>query len=127
MRKPWDSKSKAMQAPRQVAATACPTTLRKIKLVVTSGLQPDTYDIVSFVTRHGDGVKRWAYAVDDVEGAFELAVRRGAIPIQKPEQQKDDNGFVVDAAIRIYDDSEIVFINYDNYKGIFRPGFSEPV
>ena len=102
-------------------------TQNQIKLVITSGLKPDTYDIVSFATRHGDGVKRWAYVVDDVESAFELAVRRGAIPIKKPRQEKDANGFVVDAAIRIYDDSEIVFINYDNYKGIFRPGFSEPV
>lgn len=102
-------------------------TQNQIKLVITSGLQPDTYEVNSFVIRHGNGVKRWAYAVDDVESAFELAVSRGAIPIQAPRQQKDDNGFVVDAAIRVYDDTEIVFINYDNYKGIFRPGFSEPV
>jgi len=102
-------------------------TKNQAKLVITSGLQPDTYDVVSFVTRHGDGVKRWAYDMDNVERAFEQAVSRGAIPIKKPGQQKDSNGFVIDAAIRIYDDTEIVFINYDNYKGIFRPGFSEPV
>lgn len=101
-------------------------TQNRIKLVVTSGLQPDVYDITSFLTSHGDGVKRWAYSIDDVGSAFELAVRQGAIPTRKPGQQKDDNGFVVDAAIRIYDDSEIVFINYDDYNGIFRPGFSEP-
>ena len=102
-------------------------TQNQIKLVITSGTQPNAYDVVSFVTRHGDGVKRWAYAVEDVEGAFELAANRGAIPIQKPRQQKDENGFVTDSAIRIYDDSEIVFINYDNYKGIFRPSFSAPI
>ncbi|MGR3320249.1 MAG: 4-hydroxyphenylpyruvate dioxygenase [Candidatus Anammoxibacter sp.] len=102
-------------------------TKNQIKLVITSGLQPDTYDINSFVTKHGDGVKRWALSVDNVQNAFEMAVSRGAIPIQQPRQDKDDNGIVMDAAIKIYDDTEIVFINYDNYKGIFRPGFAEPI
>ena len=102
-------------------------TKNHIKLVITSGLQPDTYDVTSFVTKHGDGVKRWAFTVNNVQNAFETAVSRGAIPIQRPRQEKDDNGFVTDAAIRIYDDTEIVFINYDNYKGIFRPGFAEPI
>lgn len=99
----------------------------RIKLVITSGLQPGTYDVNSFVVRHGDGVKRWAYAMNDVENAYEMAVRRGAIPIKQPERQEDENGFVVEAAIRIYEDMEIVFINYDNYKGIFRPGFYRPI
>lgn len=100
-------------------------TKNQIKLIITSALQPDTYEIISFVTRHGDGVKRWAYAIDNVERAFELAIQHGAIPIQEPRQQRDENGFVIDASIKIYDDSEVVFINYDSYKGVFRPGFSE--
>ena len=39
---------------------------------------------------------------------------------------KDDNGYIVEAAMKIYDDTELVLINYDNYNGLFRPGFKEP-
>lgn len=99
----------------------------QIKIVLTSALQSGTHDITSFVTTHGDGVKRWAYEVDDVGKSFEMAVGNEAISVRKPAQHNDQNGFVVDAAIRIYNDTEIVFVNYDNYSGIFCPGFSDLV
>lgn len=105
----------------------------KLKFVITSAIQdavseyPDAKDIWSFVNKHGEGVKRFSYHVDDVEKAFNKAIENGATPISKPNTNKDDLGSVTEAAIRVYDDTEIVFINYDNYEGSFKPGFSEPV
>lgn len=102
-------------------------THNQVKFVLTSAIQPMAYDITSFVTSHGDGVKRWAYLVDDVKSSFEYSVKNGAIPVRKPFQFRDDDGYVDEAAIHVYDDTEIIFINYDNYKGVFRPGFSTPL
>lgn len=96
-----------------------------IRLVISSLLQPGTNDIASYLVQHGDGVKRWGVLVDDVEASFNFAFEHGAIPVRKPTKLSDDNGFVWEAAIRLYDDTELLFSNYDNYKGIFRPGFSE--
>jgi len=101
--------------------------LNNINIVISSAIKPTNYDIASFVEKHGDGVKRWALKVYDVKKTFEVAVKNGGIPIRPPKKFEDENGFVEEAAIRLYDDCEIVFINRDNYKGIFKPGFGKPI
>jgi 4-hydroxyphenylpyruvate dioxygenase len=98
----------------------------KLQFVVTSFVKPGNFDVANFVHRHGDGVKRWSLKVKDVNKAFEAAVENGGIPVRSPKKLSDDNGYVEEAAIKLYDDAEIVFINRDNYKGIFKPGFMEP-
>lgn len=98
-----------------------------LKILVTSALQPDTYDIHSFQQKHGDGVKRWSVEVVDVKEAFNKAVNQGAVPVKKPYKIEDKDGYVIQAAIRLYDDTEINFINYDNYEdGHFMPGYDFP-
>ncbi len=99
----------------------------KIKLVLTSALQPNTSDVASFVTTHGDGVKRFSVLVDNVETSFNRAAQHGAITVQKPYRTEDPHGYIDEAFIRIYDDTELGFINYDHYKGLFKPGFDKPV
>lgn len=100
--------------------------LNDLKIVVTSTLKPGTADINLFVQQHGDGVKRWSLNVKDVKTAFNNAIKNGAIPVRNYKKFSDDNGYIDEAAIKLYDDTEIVFINRDNYKGIFKPGFGEP-
>ncbi len=101
--------------------------LDKINIVITSAVKPTNYEIASFVEKHGDGVKRWALKVNDVKKTFEASIKNGGIPIRLPKKIEDENGFIEEAAIRLYDDCEIVFINRDNYKGVFKPGFGKPI
>lgn len=99
-----------------------------VKLQITSALQPNTYDVADFVTRHGDGVKKLAYEVDDVEKAYRQVMEKGGIPCEEPKKYKDEHGFVMQGSFRVYDDTEIVLINYDHYKGgVLKPGFGKPV
>lgn len=98
-----------------------------IKIVVTSAYNPGNFEVSSFVQKHGDGVKRWSLKVKDVKTAYENALKNGAIPTKVPKKYSDENGSVEEAAIKLYDDAEIVFINRDNYKGIFKPGFGKPL
>lgn len=102
-------------------------TRNNLKFVFTSATKPGNYDVASFVQKHGDGVKRWSLKVKDVKTAYDAALKNGAIPSKSPKTFRDDNGYVEEAAIKLYDDAEIVFINSDNYKGIFKPGFNTPV
>jgi 4-hydroxyphenylpyruvate dioxygenase len=97
------------------------------KLVITSALKPTAYDVTSFVSNHGDGVKRWSLKVKDVNTAFEQSLQNGAIPERGPKKFEDENGWLEEAAIKLYDDAEIVFINRENYNGIFKPGFGNPI
>jgi 4-hydroxyphenylpyruvate dioxygenase len=94
-----------------------------IKLVITSASQPSSYKIVSFVDLHGNGIKKIAVKVDNVTEFFKRAMKNGAIPVQHPDVLSDDNGFVEHASLKVFDDNEIVLINYDNYNGDFLPGY----
>ena len=92
----------------------------KLQFLVTSAVKPGSSDIQSFVQLHGDGVKRWALKVEDVKIAFSNALKNGAIPVRNLKKHSDDKGYIEEAAIKLYDDTEIVFINRNNYKGIFQ-------
>lgn len=98
-----------------------------INIIVTSAAKPINYDVASFVWKHGDGVKRWGLKVKNVKNAFENSVKNGGIPVRTPKKYSDENGFIEEASIKLYDDSEIVFINRENYKGLFKPGFGAPL
>ena len=94
-----------------------------IRLVISSAAKPSNYDILSFVDRHGNGVKRIVYQVDNVEKAFDKAVARGAVPINKPERKEDQSGYITEASILLFDRKEIAFFNDDHYHGLFRPKY----
>ena len=102
-------------------------TKTNLKIVITSPLQPSTYDIIGFNQKHGDGVKRWCVEVVDVNETYQKAIKNGAVPVTKPYRMEDKDGYVEQAAIRVYDDTEINFINYDHYNGLFKPGYEEPI
>lgn len=98
-----------------------------LRIVVTSAAQPTTYEILGFVHKHGDGVKRWAMKVADVTAAFNYATSHGAVMVKRPQRLEDNHGYVEEAAIRLYDDTELVYINSDHYDYHFKPRYCEPV
>ena len=73
-----------------------------IRLVLTSAVKPSTYDVASFVEKHGDGVKRWSVRVKNVKESFETSLRNGGIPVRYPKKSEDENGFIEEAAIIRY-------------------------
>lgn len=102
-------------------------TKNKLNFVLTSAVKPSNYEISYFTQKHGDGVKRWALRVKDVKSAFDAAVKNGGIPIRNPKRAENEHGWIEEAAIKLYDDAEIVFSNRDHYKSIFKPGFGLPL
>ena len=102
-------------------------TKNDLKIVLTSAVQPSNYDVWGFIQRHGDGVKRWSVEVEDVEAAFKYATQHGAVMVARPHKLEDDHGYVEEAAIRLYDDTELVYVNRDNYNYLFAPRFCQPI
>jgi 4-hydroxyphenylpyruvate dioxygenase len=96
-----------------------------IKIVITSATQPTSYEIISLVNLHGNAVKRIAVRVKNVPDFFYNAVEKGAIPIQHPSIRSDEYGSVQSASIKIFDDNELILVNYDNYSGLFMPGYKD--
>ncbi len=102
-------------------------TRNNLKFVITSAVQPTCFEVSSFISRHGDGVKRWAVEVDDVDHAFKYAMQHGAVMVERPRRIENEHGFVTRAAIRLYDDTELVYVNRDNYGHIFEPDYCRPI
>jgi 4-hydroxyphenylpyruvate dioxygenase len=94
----------------------------KIRLVLTTSLQADS-EISEHVRRHGDGVKVLALWVDDAAKAFRDTVDRGAVPVAAPKTLSDEHGEAVTASIRTYGDTIHTFVERNNYRGVFLPGY----
>ncbi len=94
----------------------------KLRLVVTSSLREGT-EISRHVARHGDGVRDISLRVTDAEAAFREAVRRGAVPVRAPYEEKDDHGVIRRATIAAYGETVHTFVERRDYAGVFAPGY----
>jgi 4-hydroxyphenylpyruvate dioxygenase len=95
-----------------------------ITFVLTSSLRANDPDNMRLIF-HGDGVKDIAFEVNDVRSAFEYAVGHGAIGVTPPSKIEDEQGVYETATIRAYGDTTHSFVNRDNYRGVFAPGFRQ--
>ncbi|MFC4261776.1 4-hydroxyphenylpyruvate dioxygenase [Ferruginibacter yonginensis] len=94
----------------------------KLTFVLTTALR-ENHDIAAHVSKHGDGVKVLALMVDDATDAWQQTTSRGGKSYMEPTRLKDDNGEVVMSGIHTYGDTVHLFIERNNYNGIFMPGF----
>jgi 4-hydroxyphenylpyruvate dioxygenase len=96
----------------------------KVRFVLTTALT-SSHPAAEHVKRHGDGVRDIAIEVEEADFAFHEAVRRGAKAVTEPHLLEDAGGVVRRAAIQTYGDTIHTFLSYQNYKGVFLPGFAE--
>ena len=97
----------------------------KITFVFTSPLTSES-KLNEHLRLHGDGVKDVAFWVDDARAAWTYATGKGAESAGDPETLHDENGTIIRAAIHTYGDTIHSFIQRDDYRGQFMPGF-EPI
>ncbi len=94
------------------------------RIVLTAPLGPDS-PVNDFLRQHGDGVKDLAFEVENVDFAYEEALRRGARGAIEPHTLSDANGSVRHAAIHTYGDTIHSFYDLQDYRGPFLPGYAE--
>ena len=94
----------------------------KIRLVLTTSFDAEN-EISHHVRKHGDGVKVIALWVDDARRAFEETTSRGAEPYLEPTVMTDEFGEIVKSGIYTYGETVHIFIERNNYTGIFLPGY----
>jgi len=86
-------------------------------------------EMAEHLTRHGDGVKDMALAVEDAKKTHDVAVSRGAKSIAEPKTFTDEFGSVVLATIQTYGDTVHTLVQRTvdgkEYKGAFLPGYKE--
>ena len=96
----------------------------KIRLVLTSPLKSGT-KIGAHIEKHGDGVKVVALWVPDARKAYDEAMSRGATSFQEPTENSDNTGKVVTAGIYTYGETIHMFVERNEYEGVFLPGFKK--
>lgn len=94
----------------------------RIRFMVSGALHPES-PIADHVRTHGDGIRDICFQVDDVVGAYEAALSRGAAPERAPSTDHDDLGHLHHAAIRAYGDTVHTFLDRTAYCGDFAPQF----
>ena len=75
------------------------------------------------LAEHGDGVRDVAFAVSDCRAIFASAVKRGAVVVVEPHEERDEHGAVVLATVKTYGDTLHTFVQRGDYAGPFLPGF----
>ena len=96
----------------------------KLTFVLTTPLRINN-NIADHIYKHGDGVKVIALKVENATKAYEETTKRGGKGYQEPTVLKDADGEVVVSGIHTYGETVHLFIERQNYSGIFMPGFKE--
>jgi 4-hydroxyphenylpyruvate dioxygenase len=94
----------------------------QIRFVVSAPYGPSS-PLASHHMVHGDGVKTIALGVDDVEKAWRETTSRGGKSAWAPREEKDEDGIYRTSAIYTYGETLHVFVDRDDYKGSFAPGY----
>jgi 4-hydroxyphenylpyruvate dioxygenase len=94
----------------------------KLTFVLTTPMHPDGA-IADHIYKHGDGVKAIALKVEDATSAWNETTKRGGKSFMKPTTLTDDDGELVMSGIHTYGDVVHLFIERENYRGAFMPGF----
>jgi 4-hydroxyphenylpyruvate dioxygenase len=96
----------------------------KLTFVFTTALYPD-HEIAQHVRQHGDGVRVLALRVGDATSAWKETTSRGGKSYMEPAILTDSGGEVVISGIHTYGETLHLFVERENYKGAFMPGFKE--
>jgi 4-hydroxyphenylpyruvate dioxygenase len=94
----------------------------KLTFVLTTPLRPNN-SIAEHIHKHGDGVKAISLRVNDATSAWEETTKRGGKSYLEPVTLSDGDGEVVMSGIHTYGDTVHLFIERENYRGLFMPGF----
>lgn len=96
----------------------------KLTFVLTTPLRANN-PIADHIYKHGDGVKVLALRVDDASAAWQETTARGAKSYMEPQTLTDEHGKLVISGIHTYGDTVHLFIERNNYHGIFMPGYKK--
>ena len=94
----------------------------KLTFVLTTPLRPGN-NIADHIQKHGDGVKMLALKVASATNAWHETTSRGGRSYLEPTVLKDAEGEVLMSGIYTYGETVHLFIERQNYTGVFMPGF----
>jgi len=76
---------------------------------------------------HGDGVKDVSFTVEDLDGIMEKCRQKGVKVVKEIWTEEDEGGKVRFATVQTYGDTTHTFVERAGYKGLFLPGYKDPL
>jgi 4-hydroxyphenylpyruvate dioxygenase len=96
----------------------------KLTFVLTTPLRNEG-GIAQHIAVHGDAVKTLALKVNDATSAWAETTKRGAKSYLEPITMQDEYGKVVLSGIHTYGETVHLFVERNDYNGVFLPGFKK--
>src|SRR5215204_1973797 len=96
----------------------------RIRFVLTGTLEGGD-EIAGHHARHGAGVHKISLSVPDAAAAYEHAVTHGARGVHTPHWVEDEHGRVQLSSVATYGDTLHLFVQRDDYRGPFLPGYEK--
>ncbi len=94
----------------------------QLTFMLTTPLRPNN-PMADHIYKHGDGVKALALRVADATSAWQETTKRGGKSYLEPTTLSNNDGEVVLSGIHTYGDTVHLFVERENYGGVFMPGF----
>jgi len=95
----------------------------EIRFVLSSALSSE-HPISQSVWKHGDTIAVVTLEVSNVDAAYAQALKGGAIAAIPPTKQEDSYGLLEFAAMQVFGNTLIKFIDRSHYSDNFSPGFA---
>lgn len=93
-------------------------------ILITSALEPAAHDVVSFVDKHGNSIKRFGIEVGSIEKTEKLLKNTSAIITNQKTTEQFHDESSKSIHIKLFDDNELTFIERKNTEAPFA-GFSK--
>src|SRR5438067_4493339 len=94
----------------------------RLTFVLTTPLRPN-HSVADHIHKHGDGVKALALMVEDATSAWEETTKRGGKSYMQPQKSSGKHVGPVMSGTHNYGEIVHLFIERQNYRGPFMPGF----
>lgn len=95
----------------------------QIRFLVSSDSSDSETHTRKYFEKHGEGVSKISFWVENAEKALETAVKRGAVEKQNIQVQETEQGLIKTACIQGFGDVLNEFV--ERPSNIFRPGFDD--
>ena len=83
-------------------------------ILITSALEPAAHDVVSFVDRHGNSIKRFGIEVDSIDETERLLKENASIISAQRTTETFENESSSFISIKLFDDNELTFVERKN-------------
>jgi 4-hydroxyphenylpyruvate dioxygenase len=95
----------------------------KIIFAFSSPLNPSQSPEAREIMIRGDAAQDVAFRCGDVKAIYAKAIERGGESVLAPVEEKDEYGSVIRATVKTYGNVVHSFIQRNDYKGVFLPGY----